>query len=218
MAAQSTDTLVLLGKNFHFQDGIYTNYEAFRNNRPDAKWEEVKAEVYTNPQNFSTQLGTIEWKDSSRFELQADSLWGVCLGGIPYIRLPYRPMDKPMTVFAGLQLRGNICYFSFEDEVKRKIPMPVYNPLTGKPYQVGYVERVQRITYEKLLRFESGQIVDFTYDNFREWISDDPKLLNTVNELSEAEIYQKLFKCLLIYDDRNPVKVPSPVPLADQSE
>ncbi|MEM9920384.1 MAG: hypothetical protein AAF990_19965 [Bacteroidota bacterium] len=201
------DTLVELGKNFLFEDGIYLSFESFRTNRPDFTWKELSADVYTNPQTFLTQLGRVNVRDSAGFSIHPDSLWGLSLGGIPYVRLAHRPFNKPMSVFAGLQLRGNICYFSFEDESVRKIPMPVYNPLTGKPYKVGFVERVQKLIYEKLMRFEDGSIVDFTLENFKEWIKDDEKLLNTVNDFTQQEVIDKLFKCLLIYDDRNIVKI-----------
>ena len=58
------------------------------------------------------------------------------------------------------------------------------------------------------MNFETGEVADFTIENFLKWILDDPRLIQSINELSQEEAQEKLFKCLLIYDDRNEVFVP----------
>ncbi|MCB0644919.1 MAG: hypothetical protein KDC44_24905, partial [Phaeodactylibacter sp.] len=98
---------------------------------------------------------------------------------------------------------GKICYFRYENLESRSIPMVAYNPATGKPFREAVVQRNVLVTYEKMLHFESGEIRDFTVENFLAWIQDDPELTASVRELGPDEILEKLFKCLLIYDDRN---------------
>lgn len=70
------------------------------------------------------------------------------------------------------------------------------------------IEREMDIKVEKMLHFQTGETADFTVGNFRKWILDDPRLIQSINELTPNEAQEKLFKCLLIYDDRNEVFVP----------
>jgi len=69
------------------------------------------------------------------------------------------------------------------------------------------VERKKNVTFERILNFETGEIVELTVENLKKWIQDDKKLLDTMNSLSHEEVEDKLFKCLLIYDDRNVVRI-----------
>ena len=115
--------------------------------------------------------------------------------------------DTEATAFAGLRVRGKISFFSYEQELERDVEIKAYNPLTKKPFRQGKVSRKERVLVEKMLHFENGLIEDFNYVNFLLWIEDDPKLKESVFDLSPSEIKEKLFKCLLIYDDRNLVYV-----------
>ncbi len=194
-----------LGKNFKFTDGIYYDFASFQSNQPDMTWEEVEASVFSNPQTFMAQVEYIQSESNGR--IAVDSLWGICLGGIPYIRLPKGSVNRSLTVFAGLRLRGKLCYFNYENEEMRSFEMPVYIPNTDFVFRKAWVDREQIIVYEKLLHFETGEVVDFNPYNFRRWIADDERLLQTLDKMTMPEVEEKLFKCLLIYVDRNAVQI-----------
>jgi len=57
------------------------------------------------------------------------------------------------------------------------------------------------------MNFETGETVDFTKRNFLKIIAGDKELTKAVEELQGTDIIDKLFKCLLIYDDRHPIYV-----------
>jgi hypothetical protein len=184
------------------------SFEAFQTNSPDYEWDDLKANLVTNPQTFLTQIQYIFIKDETgNIPLDLDEIWCVSLAGIPYLRLTDDKMKKEMATFAGLQLRGKICYFSFEEYKMVKIPMHAYNPYTGIPFRSAVIERKKNVKIEKILNFETGEIADLSVENLKSWIQDDQKLLDTMNSLSYEEVEEKLFKCLLIYDDRNVVRV-----------
>lgn len=193
----------MVTKNYQFQDGIYLQANSFHRNRPDYAWDEVEKSLFTNPQTFLTQ---VEFIRADSFSTQ--DVWGFCIGGIPYVRLEPRSNPKELPTFAGLQVRGNICYFSVQIDTTEMAPMSAYNPANGRPFRTGIVERDVRLLYQWMLRFETGEVAEFNRNNFLEWIQDDPGLSKSVRELSETEAGEKLFKCLLIYDDRNPVFIP----------
>lgn len=206
-----TDT-VYLSKNFKFHDGVFMTFEDFKNNTPTYIWEDVEAGIHSNPQNFLAQmyyLRTKVEKDEAveAKEIDLENIWGISLDGIPYVRLSKEALNKENTVFAGLKLRGKICYYEYEDFEMRKIPMSAYNPVTGKPFRTMNVERKFKVTHKNMLHFQTGETAVFSIENFKKWIVDDKKLLKTVEDLTPKEVDKKLFKCLLIYDDRNLVKV-----------
>ncbi len=202
-ASAQADSL-RLSKNYQFKDGIYLTFDDFKRNQPSYSWDSLRVSIFSNPQTFLAQVEYVEATQADGIErVDLDAIWGFSLGGIPYIRLPRGATQKTLPIFAGLRLRGKICYYSYETEEQVMLRMPVYNPLTGRPFQVGQVERTRKVKNEWMLNFENGEIAKFTVNNFREWIKDDQQLLRTIADLTEAEAQEKLFQCLLIYVDRN---------------
>lgn len=209
----SAQDSLLVSKNFLFKDGIYLKLESLQQNSPDHKWEDVDARYFANPQTFLTSVDYIKGKsqntDNQYFDL--NKIWGICIDGIPYIRIPDTLLDKKMTTFVALKVRGKICYFTYNYSKKVTFPMSAYNPVNGKPFRTGMIEREMEFKAEKMMIFETGEIEDFTLENFRKRILDDPRLIQSINELTEQEANEKLFKCLLIYDDRNEIFVPGKI-------
>lgn len=205
LTAQSDS--VWVEKNFKFEDGIYMSYKSFKNNKPDYLWEDVRSNLYSNPQTYMAQVERIEVLDSAGDSINVDSMWGLSIAGIPYIKLKKGEIKKPNTNFAAIRLRGKICYFAFDDYETKSVEIKAYNPYTGQPFRKGSVETKEKIKYERMIWFDDGRIEDFNKANFLNWIADDESLYETVSLLTEEEAKEKLFKALLIYDDRNPVYI-----------
>ncbi len=205
-AATQPDS-VQVTRNFEFGDGIYLSFEELQANRPSLEWNEVDVQLVASQQSFTAQVAYIRRKDGS--ELPPDSIWGICLQGTPFIRLPDTAVNRQAMTFAGLRVRGRICYYTYEVEETRMVEIAAYNPLTGRPFRRGSVPKQVALVREKMLHFENGNQAAFSRENLLEWIKDDPQLWRTVAELSDEEAEEKLYKCLLIYDDRNPAYVPA---------
>ncbi|MCB0571276.1 MAG: hypothetical protein KDC66_16000 [Phaeodactylibacter sp.] len=204
LAAQTDSSL--LDKGFRFQDGVYLSFDELRRNEPALSWNEVDAQLVSNMQAFSAQAAYIRRKGGGA--LPADSIWGFSLNGLPFVRLPDTVSVAGAMAFAGLRVRGRICYFTYEAEETQMVEIAAYNPLTGKPFRKGVVPREKAVTKEYIMHFENGAVLPFGREAFQAWIEDDPQLWRTVVELPEAEAAEKLYKCLLIYDDRNQAFVP----------
>lgn len=203
LQAQTDSTM--LDKHFKFQDGIYLSYAEMKQDRPSIAWDQVKAGLYSNPQTYITRVKYLKVVlQDSLIELSPDSIYGFSLGGIPYIKVG-RSEDDYFTLFAGLQVRGHLCYFAFEKTENVTYDMPVYNPLTGKPFRKGQVNRKEKLMVERLLVFPTGEIHDFTLSSFKSLIQDDGELVHALEVLPPDEAFEKMWKCLLIYDDRHPV-------------
>lgn len=192
---------ILLTKNFKFEDGIYFQLEDLQKNQPTLAWKDVFASLYTNPQTFVTKVDFIQ---SGEKDLELDSIFSLVLGGIPYIQVNDLLGNSSLKNFVGLQVRGNISYLSYPQKIQKEIPMEAYNPLTGKAFRKATIQREVTIQKEKIFHFETGVIANFTKENLLQWIASDKGLSKSVQELQPSEIEEKLFKCLLIFDDRNP--------------
>lgn len=197
------DSLVLLTKNFKFQDGIFLSFDDFKQNRTQHSWDSVYAKLHTNPQKMITLVDTIGYGE----DILHRKIWGFSLGGIPYVNLN-KQNKAGLQMFSGLKVRGNICYFSFEETEEEVKLIKAYNPRTGIPFREGEVVIKKEVENQYMLSFETGEIQAFAVDTFLSWIQSDQKLVKTVNDLGLEAQRDKLFKCLLIYDDRNPVHIP----------
>jgi hypothetical protein len=196
--AQS-DSLVLT-KNFKFTDGVYASYADFQKNKPTYIWQDVNANLATSEEGFVAQ---VEYIRHDREDLDMQQVWGICLGGIPYIRLPKGEVTDAATVFAGLRVRGKICYFRYKDEETEYYEVKAYNPLNGRPYRQAKVPVEKTVEREFMLDWETGEIAEMTVSNMLDWIADDRQLWESYRELSREEAEDRLFRVLLIYDDRN---------------
>jgi hypothetical protein len=201
LAAQSSKAP--LDKNFAFKDGVYLSFEQFQQNTPALGWDEVEALLVSNMQNYSAQAEYIRRKGGDT--LAVEEIWGFALEGLPFIRITDTLSRKRAIAFAGLRVRGRICYFTFETEKIEQIPIAAYNPLTGKPFRKGVASRKAMVLQERILHFETGELRPFGRAALLDWMADDRQMQRTVEEMTEEEVAEKLFKCLLIYDDRNPV-------------
>lgn len=195
-----------LDKNHAFRDGLYLRFESFQADSPDISWDEVHAVVLTNPLTAITSLDSLRWRHNGQ-PISIDSVWGFSIDGLPSVRIPPDQINKQLPAFAALKVRGRICYFTYPDYRWREIAVAAYNPVTGRPFRTGKVRREKEVLVERMLHFETGEIADFTVENFLQWIQDDPMLYKTLVELPPAEQREKLYKSLLIYDDRHPTHV-----------
>ena len=144
----SAQDKVVITKNFKFKDGIYRQFTHFQQNKPDMVWADVETNLVTSTFSLQTQIEFMNLKKTLK-PLALDSIWGIVVDGIPYIRLPKNEQKKTATVFSGLTLRGKICYFQFEDIQERTIPMTAYVPETGQPFMQKNVVQKENVTREK---------------------------------------------------------------------
>ena len=191
-------------KNFKFRDGVYKTYADWQRNKPTLVLDSIETNLAVNPKTFFMQMEFAKHKKTHQ-TIGLDSIWGIVVDGIPYIRLPKTDLDKTAYCFAGLVLRGRLCYFNYETIKHSQVPITAYIPQTGEPYITKKVSKEETIVREKLINYETGEVIDWSLNTFKKLIADDKELLTTVNELKGKELKEKLFKCVLIYNDRNPV-------------
>lgn len=199
----------LLTKNFKFKDGIYPDFASFRQNAPILSWDAVSTDKVTSWDKRTLQVASIRIKEggSGQDSIDLGSIWGLCVEGVPYIRLDDTLKRNEAWIFAALQVRGRISYYEYEKATTEMLTVKAYNPVTGRPFLEGQVPQKKMITQKMMLDFGSGDSMRFNKDNLLEWIRSDEGLWQAVGEIA-ADDHTRLFKSLLIYDDRNPVFLP----------
>ncbi|MGB0863179.1 MAG: hypothetical protein ACPG19_13535 [Saprospiraceae bacterium] len=205
VAVSAQDTIKVTNE-FLFENGLYYSYESFQKNTPDLKWKAVQYEAHPNKEKRSIQFKNINLVDANneRTKLDITKLWGISVNGIPYIRVFIE--SRGISEFVALRTRGRICYFNYEGYIKKLVPMTIYDRQTGEPVFKQDVENKVLTSFEKLLRFEDGAIVDFNLQNFTEWIAEtDKRLGDTLKEMNKGLAEERLYKSMKIFNDRNPV-------------
>lgn len=196
----------LLTQSLQFKSGVYLSYEEFQTNQPSYGGTAIKAAYFQNPQSEEIKVEYIRLIDSEEY-LSVDSIWGIGIKGIPYVRVALKKPVEGLYTFAKMEVRGNICYYYYTDREEKMIPFAAYNPLTGKPFRKATIRREVETLKEKMLRFETGEVVDFNYTNVLAWIAQEEELVQALKSLGPKEGEKSLFKTLLLYDDRNEVKL-----------
>lgn len=197
---------VLVTKNFYFENGIYESFNALKNNKPTYSWDDVTSTYFTNPKTLLAEVQSLVLKESDS-DLSFEKVYAVCIKGIPYLKLD-RLEDDEMAKFAGLKVRGTLGYHSYTISKVEKVKIQAYNPLNGQPFRTGYFNKEKTEKIEKVLNWADGKIYDFNQSNLINLIKNDVPLLNSIEDLEEWEVEEKLFKCLLIYNDRHSIYVP----------
>ncbi|NRB64575.1 MAG: hypothetical protein HRU40_16360 [Saprospiraceae bacterium] len=190
---------------FSFNNGIYYSYEQFISNQPAIKWKNLETSLITNPRTWITQVEYIQDKKTKE-PINIDALWGFTIDGIPYIRIPTDSIDKLLPAFAGLRITGSVCYFQYETTEARTLEMAAYNPLTGRPFRKGRVERNVVRVKEWLMRFSDGTIGPFTKAQMIEWTPRDRMIQLALRRLQDDSdnLEDQLYNLLLSYNKRHP--------------
>ncbi len=200
------DTLAVVTKNYKFNDGIYFSFSDFQKNTPVLVWQELQGNVFSNPENFTVKAEVLKQKSlGPSAENLLDSIWGFTIGGIPYFKIE-KEKNTPLTLFAGMRVRGELCYFSYQAREEKEIVFSAYNPVTARPFRSSTEKRSLKIKKEKLLLMKTGEVMDYNFENMMICLKDDPVLLRALNQIEYYELEEKMFKCLLIYNDRHIIK------------
>ena len=196
----------ILNQDFKFQTGAYYSFEEFQNNNPSYKGIEIEGNYFINRETRQAKVEYIRLKANGKL-LDLDTMWGICIKGIPYIRVTPNLPAHHLKVFASLEVRGKICYYAYDDLNEKHIPFKAYNPVVGKPFRTVTLKRNIPIIREKMLHFETGAIADFNYKNLLEWVAAERSIKKALESMGPKEAEEKLFEALLLYNEKHPVNI-----------
>lgn len=201
-AAAQSDS-VAITPAFSFNDGIYFSFDELKRNQPTYNWSDLEGKVVSNPQTYITKIEQLSLINPQGKKLSPNDIWGVCIDGLPYIKVQTGEEDQQFASFAGLRIKGRISYFSYEADSTHLVEIAAYNPVNGRPFRKGRIKKTEQVEVKKMMHWHTGEISELKLDNALKWIEDDPQLYKTLIALPTPEAEQKLLKSLMIYNDRN---------------
>ena len=196
LSAQS-DSTKLFAK-FRFRDGIYHTANDLKNNKPNGVSADLtKNAIVTDNVIQFTKEGT---------NSVINTAWCIVKDGVPYVNYSENEVNSNIIIFYKLQIQGKICYFSYTRNEYKKVPMNVFDPQSGQLVYTSFIQNRERTVYRFMTRLSDGAILPFTRPNLQTWAADDKKIIATIADLKEDdELYARLFKSLLVYNDRNTI-------------
>lgn len=198
----------ILNSGFRFEDGVYRSLDELRGNQPAYTWDEVSVKAAANAEHYRAQAEYVRLDESGAL-LPSDSVWAIVLDGLPYVRLAQDTSLKAGAMaFAGLRVRGRICYYRYERQQERLVEITAYNPLTGRPFRKGNIKKPETVEEERVFHLFTGDAGPLSRETLLRLVADDDQMVSTVEDLPEQAGRDRLYKCVLIYDDRNPVYLP----------
>lgn len=196
-----------LTQSFRFENGVYKTFEAFQRNLPTHTGNMIEGNFFINEKTKQAKIEYIRLKGTGK-RLDLDSIWGVVIRGIPYVKATTNLPAHSLKVFASMEVRGNICYYAYDDIEEKELTFKAYNPLIGKPFRTGKAMRKLPVIKEKMLRFTTGEVVDFNYENLLAWTAEEPDITEALKSLGAVKAEDKLFDALLLYNDKHSVNFP----------
>jgi hypothetical protein len=191
---------VLLNRSFLFEDGLYLTFEDFKNNKPAFSEEEFEMVHVVNPQTLLAQVASLSLASEQAFDLS--SLWGICIDGRPYIQIDREEVGKDLASFAGMKVVGRLCFYSYQKPIQVPVEIKAYNPLTGKPFRSGTVDKTEFRENYRMLDFLDGTIRVFSKANLLDWVQEDNRISRLVRSLDPQD-GETLLRALIAYNDRN---------------
>jgi len=203
----------LLNNKFKFRDGIYIHYVDFITNSPSHNLEDLDYYQETGTSNPHVMfIESIEIRNSENElkRMSADSIWGICINGKPYInKLRIGPLSgdfsggafRSAIAFVKIGMLGPICHFYLysDSDFASDVEAATSSGITLSPNYQG-----NRIN-QRMLKFKTGQVLDFNYDNMKSFFHDDRMLLSEFS--SQKKRKAPLLGYLIKYNDRNPIYV-----------
>ena len=194
-------TLVEYDKNFRFIDGIYFNFEQFKNNNPTNKNRLISSLDYESI-NFYEKLFENEiifmFDDFGvKQQIDVNNLWGFSDNGIIYIRHE----DD----FNRIAIIGNICHFIANKTVYHSNYSP-YNNYYYDPYSSQTTTSQELRQY--IIDFKTGEVYNYNYQNIEIILMNDPELYDEYHELSRRKRKKLKFVYIRKYNTKNPIFIP----------
>lgn len=181
------------GQHFRLRDGIYLDYQQFRQNKPVPRSSIISSNDSTRLDyiRLATNARTLIYRDSSgkTVEINPAKLWGFCENNSVYIRYN--------NDFNKIVVMGSICHFT---------AMQTTYMTTGPTYPAGSVYGTPvKSMQQYILDTKTGAVLDYTLANIESILSRDAELHAEFMKLRKTKRKKMMFYYLRKYNERNPL-------------
>lgn len=186
-------------KFFEFKEGIYLNFQQFRNNNPIPK-SKIISENNKNDLSFLediTSKKNIAYRDSSGKEqkIETSQLWGYSKNNVIHISFEGN--------FYRIGVIGSLCHFVASITTYVSTPDPFYS-MRGYPYMMNSNMPVKELR-QFVLDTQTNTILDFNTENMEVLLRKDETLYNEFMALKRKKKRESLFIYLRKYNEKHPL-------------
>ncbi|HQV39433.1 MAG: hypothetical protein IPO60_16965 [Flavobacteriales bacterium] len=190
--AQEQRDSVRYSGGFVFHDGIYLDFQAFRNNAPSVPMAALTTAQDQRVTDLASTNGKLFYTDSAgqSTRLDLDRTWGFCDKGIVYVRAG--------NDFSRIGLMGTLAHLVFD---------ATYHNFDPYMYNGGSTYTVEE---QRFLNMETGAFLTVTAGGIYQAISRDAILKEDFDALSRKQRNkpETVFLFMRRYNDRHPLYFP----------
>lgn len=221
----SAQELVPYTTDFKFTEGIYLNFEQVKENNPIPKAKLLSSTDYNDKDFFKNlfESGKVYFYDNIgvRQEIEVSSIWGYARNGVLYIQIQGN--------FNRITYIGSICHFVADIttyDSRYYSPYSGYSPYYYSPYSYGYypygsyyspygsyspygtTSMAKSEVRQFMINFESGETMEFTLDNTKLILMQDPELYEQFVKEKKSKQKDLMFVYLRKFNDKHPLMLP----------
>lgn len=204
MASAQDSSRVAYNFNYRFDDGLYLNFEQFKNNAPVSPESVVfdnSSGKYSDVYDFidnSKEIGFFN-ENGNLTSLAVNTIWGYCRNGKPYAYYA--------NAFRQIPFIGSLCHFV--------ATITVYTDNNPNLYRDSYYYNTTPNRYystkivQLLIDMQTGEILNFDEGNVAGLLQRDKALSGEYNALSKKKKRKMLFYYIRLYNENNPLYLPA---------
>lgn len=183
--------------SFEFKEGIYLNFDNFKNNQP-IQYESIISPEFSD--DFFNILDTAEnitfyGEFGSPITLPISKIWGYSKNGKPYIlwaeKFNLIPFVGSISHFI---TTVKVYYSSFHD--------PYYDPYSYNPGARVYQSEELR---QLLIDMQTGQVIDYNLKNVETLLKRDAQVYEEFMKLNKRKRAKQMFYYVKYYNEKNPL-------------
>lgn len=185
-----TITNICVGQHTsQLKDGVYFSFQDVKNNTPNLTLKDLFKSYYDTTFTIKQWAASSElyYKDrnGARQHLSYDSLWGYSEAGVPFIALTHR--------FHRISTVGSISLFREFYPVVREGMTPVVTDVKGT-------------STDRILDFETGEIKEYSLENFSTLLMRDEELYKEFSKIEKPKAKRKkAYVYLEKYNEKHPM-------------
>ena len=193
LLAQDTVQWVPYTGAFTFNEGIYFNFEAFRNNSPSVPKEDLRNAQGLPITDIRQVVSKLYWQPDTgdRKAVHMDRLWGFCQNNVIYVRAG--------NGFYRIGRMGSLAHMVYEQ---------TYRDWDPYLYPGGTVQRTYIV--QQLIDMRTGQVLPFNAKGMDTALQHDQLLLEEFRALPKRKRNsdEALYRFLQLHNDRHLLELP----------
>ena len=134
--------------------------------------------------------------------------YAITLDGLPYLFVR-EESRRGFYEFSGLRILGAYSTMEYDTIVHTRQLMKAYNPVNGKPFREGYVERDRENGVSRIIEMGTGRRLPLERTTVMRLVTGELDLVSAL-ERSTPEETNKILRALVIYNERHPLLLPLP--------